>query len=110
MVKDFNTYSRRQTIKGKSLRIGSGGFLGKAVGIALTGAMICGLGASVLMGWMIRTGLDDLAQKQSTKEELVTSQQNLDKERAQLLAKNSIARVVDGLGLYPATDKQIRHF
>lgn len=112
MIKDFSNIleSKRQTVKGRSLRIGSDGFLGKTFGIAITGIMLCGFCGSVFMGWMIKAGLNDLAHKEITKNELVQVQQSLVAEKEELLAQGNFEAIAGGLGLYAVSAKQVRQF
>lgn len=112
MTKDFSKFlkGKRQVVKGRSLKIGSDGFLGKTFGVAITGIMLCGFCGSVFMGWMIKSGLNDLAGKEIVKNELVEIRRSLVAEKEQLLAKGNFESVAGGIGLYPVSPAQIRHF
>lgn len=112
MTRDFSKSlnGRRQVVKGKSMRIGSDGFLGKSFGVAITGVMLFCFCGSIFMGWMIKSGLDEMAGKESVKGELEQTRNSLMAEKEQLLAKGNLELVAGGIGLYPMSPSQVKHF
>ena len=119
MTKDFSKIlegkrqvikGRSLTIKGRSLKIGSAGFLGKTFGAAITGIMLCGFCGSIFMGWLIKADLDDLANKEMVKKELVQIRQSLVAEKEELLAKGNFESAAERIGLYQVTAAQVKHF
>lgn len=117
MTRDFSNVleGRRQFVKGRSLRIGSvkigsDGFLGKSFGVAITGIMLCGFCGSMVMGWMINSGLGEMAEKESVKIELLKKNENLAKEKKELLVLANIEEAAGSIGLYPVKTAQVRNF
>ncbi len=112
MKKDFSNIldGRRQIVKGRSRGIGSAGFLGKTFGVAITVIMLCGFCGSIFMGWMIKSGLDEMAEKEIVKKELVQLKESLKAEKEELLAKGNLELVASGMGLFPVSSSQVKHF
>lgn len=112
MTRDFSNSlnGRRQVIRGRSMRIGSDGFLGKGFGIAITSVMLCCFCGSIFMGWLIKSGLDEMANKENVKNELVQTRKSLMAEKEELLAKGNLELVAGGIGLYPMSPSQVQHF
>ena len=112
MRKDFSNIleGRRQVVRGRSTGLGSAGFLGKSFGVAITGIMLCGFCGSIFMGWMIKSGLDEMASKEIVKNELVQARKSLVAEKEQLLAKGNLELVAGSMGLYPVSSSQVKHF
>jgi len=111
-MKDFSNVlaGKRQVVKGKSILTGSAGFLGKTFGVALTGIMLCGFCGSIFMGWMIKAGLDEMASQESIKNEQLQIRKILVAEKNQLLAKGNFELAASGMGLYPVSPSQVKHF
>ncbi len=111
MTKDFSsTFAGKQEVKGRSVfnKLECAGFMTRTVGIAIVGITFCAFSGTMLMGWLIKTGLDDLAYKQEVKLELVKVKQDLVMERQELLTLDNIELVAGGLGLYPGGSTQVR--
>ena len=80
----------------------------KIIGLIVTVAMILGIAMSFWFGWLVRNGLDELAQSQTRRHELITSNEKLVAQRDNLLSREKIGAVAKDLGLYPPSAKQIR--
>jgi hypothetical protein len=112
MTKDFANIQacRKQVVKGRSLRIGSDGFLGKGFGIAITGIMLIGFCGTIFMGSMLKASLEEMGNKEMAKKELIQSQKRLLAEKTQLLAKGNFELAASDIGLYPVSPSQMKHF
>lgn len=111
MTKDFScSFLGEQMVNRRSMTLGSAGFLAKSVGVIITSATVCVFCCSMFMGWMIQSGLDDLSYKKNSKLELIQMKRQLESQRNELLAQSNITKVAEGMGLYPASDSQVRPF
>lgn len=109
MIQDFtNTFDGKQIVKVKAARVRGNRMLKKIVGILLTSTMIAGLSASVVFGFLIRSGLNELADKQISKLELIKGQQGLYQQKNELLNQVKIEKIASNMGLYDPTSRQIR--
>ncbi len=111
MTKDFSgIFVGKQEVKGRLLssKIESVGFLTKSVGVAIVGITLCAFSGTMIMGWLIKSGLDDLDLKQGMRHELVKEQKDLVLKKQELLAMDNIEMVAGGLGLYPVGSAQVR--
>jgi len=109
MIKDYSQdVLGKQKVSGRSMQLGSAGFLTKGVGIIITGTAICVICCSMIMGWMIQDGLNELSVKKETKSELLKVKEQLDSQKERLLAQANVSEVAGGLGLYPASHSQVK--
>ncbi len=110
MIQDYiNTFEDRQTVKIKPLSFKGSRLLRKNVGVLLTGAMVVGLSVCLVFGFLIRSGLNDLARIQVSKIELIKAQQSLYEKRQVLLDRDRIESSVKDFGLLNPIKGQIRH-
>lgn len=104
MTKDFSsTFAGKQQVRGRSVasKFECMGFLTRRMGVAIVALTLCTFSGTMVMGWLIKTGLDDLAYKKEVKLELVKVKQDLVMKRQELLTLDNIEVVAGGLGLYP---------
>ncbi len=108
MIRDFsNTFDGKQTVMVSPLRIRDNQTVKKIMGSLLVGTMLAGLVSSVAFTFLIRSGLNNLAARQSDKIALLKVQQELYQQRKDLLAEGHILKMAGDLGLYSPSKYQV---
>ena len=108
MIRDFsNTFDGKQSVMVRPVRISGSQAVKKIMGGLLVGTMLVGLVSSVAFSFLIRSGLNELAQYQSNKIELLKTQQGLYQQRKSLLAEGHILKMAGRLGLYSPAERQV---
>ncbi len=114
MIRDYsNRYPSvvrdKQKVRGRRPSTSEGnGKITKIIGLVITMVMIAGVAMSFWFGWLVKNGLDELANSQAKRQELHTLNEKLIARRDNLLSREKIETAAKQLGLYPPSAKQVR--
>lgn len=109
MIQDFSgVFEGKQAVNVRSVSFRRHNMFRKVAGAILTGVLVIGVISCLIFGLLIKSGLKELALKQSVKLELINNQQKLYAQRNALLEKDKIVLAAAEMGLYSPKGKQVR--
>ena len=109
MIRDFSTtFDGKQSIRFRPIQVAEAGFLWRFTGLIATIAMFVGISGTLVFGWLIKTGLNDIGNMGVSRLDLMKTQKELLVERDALLLTDNIEQMAAKIGLFPPTKRQIR--
>nr|MBF0223763.1 hypothetical protein [Desulfobulbaceae bacterium] len=109
MIQDFSSiFEGKQTIDVRTVSFRRNTTFRKVAGAVLTTVLVIGVISCLVFGLLIKSGLKELALKQTVKLELIIDQQRLYAQRNMLLEKDKIVLAAAGMGLHSPKGKQVR--
>lgn len=111
MIRDYSPrrFAAKQKVLDRSGRNDSGpGNFFKTIGIVVLLIAVVGLLAGLWVGWVVRSGLDELSWEREQRRELTARNRQLSETKDRLLEKERMETAAAGQGLFPPTANQVR--